>query len=236
VVGRSVRRRRAAAEILSELADLPEVADRFQSWLSDADLSWRAEVIALVGQRGLARFAPLLNDALDGNADKLCRAYAITAAGELRSEANLPVLLRLAANRAFEPLFRRLLPALTAYEDSRCRPALEWFFRPEMPGEVRVFAAWGLGKLGDEQAVRYLAGMLDDPEVRTPTSYDPGQSLRAAQALCDLRGWPFRWGRDGVARTKRRWERDGSVPLDEGATSLRAEGAEHDGGTRRPGR
>jgi hypothetical protein len=72
---------------------------------------------------------------------------------------------------------------------------------------VRIHAAWGLGKLGDEEAIRYLADMLDDPEVETPTSYDPGQSLRAAQALCDLRGWPFRWGRDGAARTKRRWLR-----------------------------
>jgi HEAT repeat protein len=207
VVGRSVQRKRAAAELLAEMADLPEVANRFESWLRDADLGWRAEVIVLVGRRGLARFAPLLNDALDGNADDLCRAYAITAAEELRVEANLPALLRLAGDPALDPLFRRMLPALTAYADPRCRPALKRFFRPDQPREVRVFAAWGLGKLGDEEAIRYLAAMLDDPEVRTPTSYDPGESLRAAQGLCDIRGWPFAWGREGVARTRRRWLR-----------------------------
>jgi hypothetical protein len=38
---------------------------------------------------------------------------------------------------------------------------------------VRVLAAWGLGKLGDEGAIQYLAKMLDDPEVRTPMSFDP---------------------------------------------------------------
>jgi HEAT repeat protein len=204
---RSVRRKRAAAELLAELADLPEVADRFASWLMDADLTWRAEVIALVGRRGLARFAHLLNDALDGKADDLCRAYAITAAEELQAEANLQHLLRLAGDPAFDPLFRRLLPALTAYADPRCRPALERFFRPDQPKAVRVFAARGLGKLGDEEAVRYLAEMLDDPELWTPTSYDPGESLRAAQALCDVRGWPFEWSRDGVVRTKRQWLR-----------------------------
>jgi hypothetical protein len=94
---------------------------------------------------------------------------------------------------------------------------LERFFRPDQPREVRVFAAWGLGKLGDEQAVHYLADMLDDPEVRTPTSHDPGESLRAAQALCDVCGWPFEWSRHGVDRTRRRWLRSlkgraGKVP------------------------
>lgn len=209
-VGRSVRRRRAAAVLLAELADLPEVVERFATWLRDADLAWRAEVVELVGQKGLARLAPLLNDALGGNADDLCRACAITAAGELHLQANLPSLLKLAADPAFDSLFRRLLPALTAYAHPLCRPALERFFQPERPTEVRVLAAWGLGKLGDDQAIRYLAGMLDDPEVHTPTSFDPGQSRRAAQALCDIRGWPFRWDRIGVARTKRRWEREGA--------------------------
>src|SRR5262249_12689273 len=132
-VGRSVQRRRAAAELLAELVDLPESAERFACWLRDPDLGWRAEVIALVGRKGLARFAPLLNDALDSNADDLCRAYAITAAEELRSEANLPALLRLAGDSAFDPLFRRLLPALTASADPRCRPALERFFQADRP-------------------------------------------------------------------------------------------------------
>jgi hypothetical protein len=206
-VGRSVGRKRAAAELLAGLADLPEVAERFEGWLLDADLSWRAKVIALVGRRGLAQFAPLLNDALEGNADDDCQADAITAAGELKAEANLPALLKLAGDRAFDSWFRRLLPALTAYANPLCRPALQRFFRPGRRKEVRVFAAWGLGKLGDEEALLYLAGMLDDPAVETPTSFDPGESLRAAQALCDIHGWPFDWDRSWVARTKRRWQR-----------------------------
>jgi HEAT repeat protein len=206
-VGRSVGRRRAAAELLADLADLPEVAARFEGWLRDPDLAWRAEVIELVGERKLDRFAHLLNDALDGNADDHCRAYAITAAEELRAEVNLPALLRLADKPAAAPLFRRVLPALTAYTDPRCRPVLERFFRPGRPKEVRIFAAWGLGKLGDEEAIRYLAEMLDDPPVQKPGCYDPGESLRAAQALCDIHGWPFDWSSEWVERTRRRWLR-----------------------------
>ena len=206
-VGRSVQRKRAAAELLAGLADLPEIQERFECWLRDADLAWRAEVIAFVGRKGLARFAPLLNDALGGDADEHCQAHAITAAGELKSEANLSALLRLGCDSASDPLFRRTLWAFKDYPHPLFRPALLRFFQAEKPREVRVLAAWGLGKLGDEAALRYLAEMLDDPEVETPTSFDPGESLRAAQALCDIHGWPFDWDRDWVTRTKRRWLR-----------------------------
>src|SRR5262249_26113444 len=128
-VGRSIQRKRAAAELLAEMPDLPEVAERFGNWLRDADLVWRAAGIALAGRKGLARFAHLLNDALEGNADDLCRAYAITSAGELRSEANLPALLRLACDPAFDSLFRRTLWAFKDFPHSLCRPALERFFQ-----------------------------------------------------------------------------------------------------------
>jgi hypothetical protein len=51
--------------------------------------------------------------------------------------------------------------------------------------------------------------MLDDPAKETPTRYDPGESLRAAQALCDIHGWPFEWDASWVDKTKRRWRRLG---------------------------
>src|SRR4051812_31612065 len=37
-IGRSVQRKRAAADLLAELTDLPEVVERFAAWLKDADL------------------------------------------------------------------------------------------------------------------------------------------------------------------------------------------------------
>ena len=56
--GRSVQRKRASADLLAKLTNLPEVADRFAAWLRDDDLAWRAEVIAFVGVAGLHQFAP----------------------------------------------------------------------------------------------------------------------------------------------------------------------------------
>jgi HEAT repeat protein len=202
-VGRSVQRKQAAAELLAKLTDLPEVADRFASWLKDDDLAWRAEAIRLVGEEGLHQFTPLLNDALTGG-DDFCRAHAITAAGQLRSEDNLPFLLRMAADPAAR-LGNRLLWALKDYGHPLCRPALERVFREGRTKQDRVIAAWGLGKLGDRGAIRYLAGMLDEPAKESPTRYDPGESLRAAQALCDIHGWPFDWDRSWVEKTKQRW-------------------------------
>ena len=39
-------------KLLAGLADLPEAAERLESWLRDADPAWRAEVIALSAARG----------------------------------------------------------------------------------------------------------------------------------------------------------------------------------------
>jgi HEAT repeat protein len=235
-VGRSVLRKRALAELLAGLTDLPEVVDRFAAWLRDPDTGWRAEMIAFVGNKGLLPFAPLLNDALAGNGGDGCLAYAMTSAGQLRSEANLKAILKLAADPKRKE-WSRLLWALKDYGHPRCRPALRRVFRRAKSKHERVIAAWGLGKLGDERAIRYLADMLDDPAVETPTSHDPGESIRAAQALCDIHGWPFEWDHDWVAggdpgvradfpgrrqegpREEDR-ERQGPVPLAGGSASV----------------
>lgn len=78
------------------------------------------------------------------------------------------------------------------------------FEDPDTENSHRVLAAWGLGKLGDKRAVDYLVKMLDDPSVITPTSSDPGHSLRAAQALSDINDWDFEWHKDSVAIVRRR--------------------------------
>ncbi len=211
VVGRNLRRQRAAANLLAELADLPEVVDRFTAWLKDADLAWRAEVIELVGRRDLHPLAPLLNDALAENGDEHCRAYAITSAGQLRSEVCLPAILKMASGPS-PRLWNRLLWALKDYTHPRCRPLLKRVWRDGLKRD-QVIAAWGLGKLGDKKAIRYLADMLDDVDTVTATTFDPGESLRAAQALCDIHGWPFKWDRGWVAKTRRRWRQDDDVAI-----------------------
>ena len=56
--------------------------------------------------------------------------------------------------------------------------------------------------MGDQAAIQYLVKMLDDPVRTGKTFHDPGEGIRAAQALCDIFDWPFEWGRAAVAPTK----------------------------------
>jgi len=96
-----------------------------------------------------------------------------------------------------------LAPRLGAedYATEDCWPYLNEWFQTDESKSTRVVAAWGLGKLGDEKAIAYLIHMLDDPDRRGPTFSEPGQSLRAAQALCDIYEWPFEWNKSYVAKT-----------------------------------
>jgi hypothetical protein len=58
--------------------------------------------------------------------------------------------------------------------------------------------------LGEPVALAYLKEMLDDADIDTPRSHTPGQSIRAAQAVADVLGFPFEWGKQDVAKVKAR--------------------------------
>jgi HEAT repeat protein len=203
-IGRGLNRKRAALDLLAELTDLPQVAERFNTWLRDPDSEWRAEVIEFIGDKGLRQFAPALNDALSSGKRDLCWAYAVSAAGQLASEANVSAILRLTGDPETNT-HPRLIWAFHGFPHPRFRPALKRLFRSLTEKEERVRVAWALAKLGDEKAERYLVEMLDDPDVETPTSFISGVSLRAAQALCDVHGWPFRWDKGWVTKTRKMW-------------------------------
>lgn len=206
-VGRSKTRKQAAAELLSVLPDLPEATQRLNDWLVDADRDWREWMVGFVGESELHEFAPALNACLLAPQDDLHLAVtALGAAGKLKSDVNVPALLHLAAaDPGVHP--RALLWDLINHSHARFKPVFARFFASKDDKEIRVLAAWGLGKLGDAGAAAYLAEMLDDPDERTPTSFTPGESRRAAQALCDIFGWPFEWEPAAVDRTRRRWQR-----------------------------
>ena len=203
-VGRSKNCKRAALHLLAELTDLPQVAERFNAWLHDPDPEWRTDVIAFVGNKGLRQFAPALNDALSSKTRDLCWAFAVSAAGQLASEANVAAVLRLTKDPEVST-HPRLIWAFHEFPHPRFRLALKRLFRTLTDKEQRVRVAWALAKLGDGKAQRYLVEMLDDPDVETPTSYTHGVSLRAAQALCDAHGWPFRWDKGWVRKTRKMW-------------------------------
>ena len=198
-IGSSRQRREESIYILSELTDVPEVVDRIGEWLHDPDPGVRAWLIQTVAHARLKQFAPFLNEIMENDTDKFCRGVAIHAAGTLKADENLPTLLRLAERSEGETW--RLAFALTDYATEQCRPYLTEWFKNADSVSTRVIAAWGLGKLGDKTAIAYLIRMLDDPDESGPTFSRPGESIRAAQALCDIYQWPFEWNKSYVAKT-----------------------------------
>ena len=200
-MGSSKKRRQESVFILSELTDVPEVVDRIGAWLRDPDPETRSWLIQTIGRARLKQFAPLLNDIIENDPDSFCRDMAMHTAGRLKADENLSTLLRLADRRDPEQTWR-LAWQLKEYATEACRPYLKEWFEGDEPKSTRVIAAWGLAKLGDENAIAYLARMLDDPDLRGPNFSEPGQSIRAAQALCDIYEWPFEWNKSSVAKTK----------------------------------
>lgn len=208
-VGSSKKRRQEAVYLLSELTDVPEVVERIGQWLHDPDRQWRSWLIQTVENARLKQYAPLLNSIIENDPDPFCRDAAIHAAGALGVEENLPALLRLAEGSEYDQTWR-LAWALKDYATEECRPHLKrWFEDSGQDKQSRVIAAWGLGKLGDKQAVTYLIGMLDDPDRRGENFLAPGESIRAAQALCDIYEWPFEWNKSYVAKTAARVRKAG---------------------------
>ena len=206
-IGSSKKRRQEAVYLLSKLTDVPEVVERIGQWLNDPDPQRRSCLIQTMGNAGLKQYAPLLNGIIENDLDPFCRDAAVHAAGALRVDVNLPALLRLAEGGEYDDT-SRLAWALKDYATEECRPYLKrWFEDSGQDKETRVIAGWGLGKLGDKQAIGYLVAMLNDPDRKGEGFSAPGESLRAAQALCDIHEWPFRWDKSYVAKTAARVRR-----------------------------
>lgn len=200
-IGSSKKRRQEAVYLLSELTDVPEVVERIGQWLHDPDPQWRSWLIQTVEHTGLKQYAPMLNSIIENDPDQFCRDAAIHAAGAFRADENLPALLRLAESGEYDQTWR-LAWALKDYATEECRPYLKrWFADGGLDKQARLIAAWGLGKLGDKRAIAWLVGMLDDLDRRGDNFFEPGESIRAAQALCDIHEWPFEWNKAYVAKT-----------------------------------
>jgi HEAT repeat protein len=189
---------------LSEWTDVPEVIGRIEDWLNESNPEWRNCLIQTIALRRLYRLGPHLADLIEHDPDEFCQDSAIHAAGKLRDMQCLPVILRL-AQQCDPKLHWRLTETLSHYATVECVPFLKARFEDiNERKSTRVFAAWGLAKRGDKFAVAFLIEMLDDPDQRGPNYSHHGESIRAAQALCDLFGWPFEWNRNYVAETKKR--------------------------------
>ncbi|MCE9562835.1 MAG: hypothetical protein K8U57_12390 [Planctomycetes bacterium] len=207
-IGRSKRRRAEAVYLLGALTDIPGAVERVGDLLREGDAETRSWLVQITGSGRLKSLAPVLNDIMVNDPDENCREFAIRAAGNLRADVNFPALLALAADPGpiseYSRIPGNILWALKDYARPECRPHLQRAFEKPTNLEDPTIAAWGLCKLGPHpEAHAHLVGLLGD-EHRDEDGDFSGVGLRAAQALADVHGWPFKWGQKGVQAVLKR--------------------------------
>ena len=206
-VGKNKSRRRESVYLLSEFTHLPEVVARIGEEFKNPDAGWRHWLVQIVGHKKLEKLAFHLPPIIENDPDMSCRMAAIWSAGHLKADCCLLALMKLAENPPDE-----LRSAITwSLKDFAPTNAKKYFERIFLDASVekqeRVIAAWGLAKLGDKRSLGFLVEMMFDPDERTPRSYTPGQSLRAAQAVCDIKGWQFQWNKTFVQSHRNEWRK-----------------------------
>jgi hypothetical protein len=169
------------------LADVTQVA-------RDPTIQWMADNPARI------RFAPTLRRIVQDRADPHW-SWAVMSLGRLKDRGAVDVLMEHTCGQGTPFVVINALVRL------RC-PEAALVFEPNVTHpspDVRTWALWGLASLKYETPVGALVHLLDDPDVRTPIRFQPGQSFRAAQALADIHDWPFKWGdRETFDDVKRR--------------------------------
>lgn len=145
------------------------------------------------------RLAPALR-AIAGDRTDPDWAFAVATLGALADGEALDLLMDQTCGVETPFVVLQALVRLRAPEADLCfEPNLR---HPEP--RIRTFALWGLAANGWATALGGLIDLLDDADVRTESGFTPGQSVRAAQALADIHGWPFVWGKPAVPEVKAR--------------------------------
>lgn len=127
-------------------------------------------------------------------------SFAIRTLGALADSGSLDLLMDQTRGLETPLVVLQALVPLRAPEADLC-------FEPNLghpDPRSRAYALWGLAANGWETAIGGLIDLLDDPDLRDERSFTPGQSLRAAQALADIHGWPFVWEKAAVPTIKAR--------------------------------
>jgi HEAT repeat protein len=139
------------------------------------------------------RFAPVLRE-IARDRDDPEWGFAVMSLGRLKDLEAVDVLMDHTCGQDTP------FAVIAALVHLRC-PEGALVFEPNInhpDPQTRTFALWGLAGLKYETPLGALVHLLDDPDIRTPNSFQPGQSWRAAQALSDILGWPYKWGDKGA--------------------------------------
>jgi HEAT repeat protein len=203
-IGNDKKRTKASVFIYSELTDIPEIEEVFEHLLLDSDAEARSIIIQSIRSIKNTNLVPFLNDHFYKETDEFCKdalLYTLTVIG---AESSFKIFKELSDRKDNKYAFRVLL-AFIKYQKSESKPYLLRIYNDKNLDKIlRIHAAWGLAKLGEKDYIDYLIKMLEDPIIKTPKSYDPGQSIRAAQAISDILGWEFEWHKDSVEKVKER--------------------------------
>jgi hypothetical protein len=219
VVGKSARRKADAPFVLVTLAGAPGAEARLLRFLEDPSARVRLEIIGAIHRQRWLHLAPVLAARLAVEDDASCRNALIAACGDLRVTETFDALLATAKRDLERPCAERvrLLFNLRKHADKRARAYFKAVFElpltdpaPHFDGakEVKVLAAWGLLSLGAApKAHAFLVAMLDDVRIvhireGQITGVEPGLSERAGQALADLHGLAFRWGKGDLPKVR----------------------------------
>lgn len=209
-IGKGIRQWRAAATVMGRCGQSPQVDEWITAALNDPEGERREWIVQVIGNERLVRFAPHINRIISDDESSV-RQFAIIAAGNLCTDSNCDTLVSFAGSLGDREIPMNLLQSLSKFKSDKTTPFLRRVFEAGADDRHRVYAAWGLGRQGDRRAVEYLVSMLGDPDREGPTFFDPGESRRAAQALCDIFDWPFEWDESYVAKTEARAREAGLI-------------------------
>lgn len=192
-IGNNPKRKRFAPFVYSALCDVDGIEDVFSELLESSDDLGRSYIIQTIGLRKIHDLVGVLNRHYYRETDDFCKDMTLHALGVIADESSLPIFRQLMHDKDHSYKWR-ILSASHRFASAEFKDYLTGVFHDESTKpDYKIMAAWGLAKLGESRPYDYLVSMLDDPEIRTTTFYDPGHSLRAAQAISDINGWDFEW-------------------------------------------
>jgi len=201
-IGDNSKRKKVSVFVFAELYKVQGIDEVFVELLNSSDPADKDIIIQVIGLRKFKTFVPVLNSHYYKETDPNIKEQLISTLGALADESSFPIFLDL-AQTVDKDKYWRLIWAFKNYAKEEGRPFLEKVFHDKQSDTSdKVVSAWGLVKIGDSSYYNYLVQMLDDPDIETSTSYSPGQSMRAAQAICDINKWDFVWNNDYVTVVK----------------------------------
>ena len=197
-IGKSICLWRAAATVLSRCQATEAIDQWIIDGLTSSDRERHSWMLQLVGRERLTRFSDVVNSLIESRSESL--DWAIDAAGNLCTDSNRAVLIRYANSLGDRLCDMNLVQSLVKCRSEDARGLLLPAFYLGNDDQYRIFAAWGLGQLGDTRALGYLADWLND-KIEGGVWSSPA-AMRAAQALSAIFDWSLDWGDEAPSKAE----------------------------------